>query len=45
LNIGVGGPIVRDRLWFFGTMRNEGSDRTVNGMFPNANAGHPTKWT
>jgi hypothetical protein len=45
LNLGVGGPIVRDRLWFFGTMRNEGTERTVNGMFPNANAGDPSKWT
>jgi hypothetical protein len=45
VNIGVGGPILRDRVWFFGTMRNEGSERTVQGMFPNANAGDPTKWT
>jgi hypothetical protein len=44
-NLGVGGPIVRDRLWFFGTVRNEGSERTVASMFANANAGDPTKWT
>ena len=44
-NLGVGGPIVRDRMWFFGTLRDEGSHRTVPGMFANLNAGDPTKWT
>jgi hypothetical protein len=44
-NLGVGGPIVRDRLWYFGTIRDEGSERGVPGMFANANAGDPTKWT
>jgi hypothetical protein len=44
-NIGVGGPIVRDRIWYFATLRDEGSERTVPGMFANANAGDPTKWT
>src|SRR4029078_6139340 len=44
-NLGVGGPIVRDRMWFFGTLRDEGSHRTVPGMFANLNAGAPPKWT
>ena len=44
-NLGVGGPIVADRLWYFGSLRNEGSERTVTNMFANANAGDPTKWT
>jgi hypothetical protein len=44
-NLGVGGPIARDRLWFFGTLREEGMERGVPGMFANANAGDPTKWT
>ena len=44
-NLGVGGPIVRDRLWFYSTARDEGSERSVPGMFANANAGDPTKWT
>ena len=44
-NLGVGGPIKQDRLWFFGTFRDEGSERSVPGMFANANAGDPTKWT
>ncbi|MGH9238496.1 MAG: carboxypeptidase regulatory-like domain-containing protein [Vicinamibacterales bacterium] len=44
-NLGVGGPIMQDRLWYFGSLRNEGSERTVTNMFGNANAGDPTKWT
>jgi hypothetical protein len=44
-NLGIGGPIAKDRLWFYLNVREEGSERTVPGMFANANAGDPTKWT
>ena len=44
-NLGVGGPILRDRIWYFANLREEGSERTVPGMFANANAGDATKWT
>jgi hypothetical protein len=44
-NLGIGGPIARDRLWYYFNLREEGSERTVPGMFANANAGDPTKWT
>ena len=44
-NLGVGGPILQDRLWYFGSARDEGSERTVPGMFANANAGNPAAWT
>jgi len=44
-NVGVGGPLLRDRLWFFGQVRSEGYSNTVPGMFANANANDPTKWT
>jgi hypothetical protein len=43
-NLGVGGPIRQDRLWFFTTFREEGSERSVPNMFANANAGDPTRW-
>ena len=45
INGGIGGPILRDRLWFYGQMRDEGSVRTVPGMFANLNAGDPNAWT
>ena len=46
-NIGVGGPIRKDSIWFFAQFRDESSYRTVPGMFANANAnaGDPAKWT
>ena len=40
-----GGPIFRDKLWFFYTDRVWGSTLTVPGMYYNKNAGDPTKWT
>ncbi len=40
-----GGPIVKNRLWFFSTAREEGSERGVAGMFANKNAGDPSKFT
>ena len=44
-NLGIGGPMAKDRVWYYANMREEGSERTVPGMFANANAGDPTKWT
>ncbi len=32
---GVGGPVVNDRLWFFSSYRNAGSDQTRAGVFDN----------
>jgi len=40
-----GGPILRDRLWFYWTERFWGNDTTIPGMWFNKNAGDPTKWT
>jgi hypothetical protein len=39
-----GGPIKRERLWFFLTARSFGTKNTVAGIFANANAGDATKW-
>src|SRR5687767_1946536 len=41
---GVGGPIVQDRIWYYVTARDEGQHRSIPGIFPNLNAGDPTKW-
>jgi len=40
----VGGPLKRDRLWFFLTARHTGTKNTVAGIFANRNAGDITKW-
>ncbi len=41
----LGGPIVKDRLWFFNNVRSYGNHQDIPGLFGNKNAGDPTKWT
>jgi hypothetical protein len=43
-SISVGGPIRKDRAWFYGTFRTFGQHDTIAGMYANKNAGDPTKW-
>jgi hypothetical protein len=45
MSVSSGGPIIRDRLWYFGLLYYRGSGNDVPGMFHNVNAGDPTKWT
>jgi hypothetical protein len=45
LNGAFGGPVKRDRLWFYVTTRYQGTQRYVPDMFYNLNAGDPAKWT
>jgi hypothetical protein len=40
----VGAPIVKDRLWFFGTLRGQGNSAYITNMYYNKNAGDPSKW-
>jgi len=44
LNGAVGGPIMRDKLWYFATARTQGSTRVNANQFVNLNAGDATKW-
>jgi hypothetical protein len=39
-----GGPIKRDRVWFFARARQFGNFTVRERVFANANAGDPTKW-
>ncbi len=41
----LGGPIKRDKLWFYATARWFGQAQDIPGAYANANAGDPTKWT
>ena len=45
INGAFGGPIVKDRLWFYWIGRHQGNRKFVAGMFRNKNAGDLTKWT
>ncbi|HKE88679.1 MAG TPA: TonB-dependent receptor [Vicinamibacterales bacterium] len=40
----LGGPILRDRLWFFGTLRDFGSATLVEGANGNKFAGDASHW-
>jgi hypothetical protein len=41
----AGGPVRRDRLWFFSTVRRQANSQYITNMYYNKNAGDPTKWT
>ena len=43
-NPGVGGPLKRDKLWFFLSGKYVFADNFVAGMFFNENANKPTEW-
>jgi hypothetical protein len=44
VNGSLGGPILRDRLWFFGSARTFGQATAVSGAYANLYAGDPTHW-
>ena len=43
-NLAVGGPVKRDRLWFFNNLRTYGTHQDIPGLYANANAGDAAKW-
>jgi hypothetical protein len=43
-SLAFGGPILRDRLWFYGSYRNLDTQTAVEGITANANAGNPARW-
>jgi hypothetical protein len=45
VNPGAGGPIVKDKLWFYSAARWQTTQSYIAGLYENKNAGDPTKWT
>ncbi len=45
VNGSFGGPVVKDRFWYYVTSRYQGNRKYVTNMFYNRNAGDPAKWT
>ena len=45
INPSGGGPIVKEKLWFFVSGRLQTNQNYIAGLFANQNAGDPTKWT
>ena len=43
-NPGFGGPLVRDRAWFYASGRSQGAFLFAQGMYYNLNHNDPTKW-
>jgi hypothetical protein len=41
----LGGPLMKNKLWFFYLGRSYGNSTSVTGMFANRNAGNPDAWT
>jgi hypothetical protein len=41
-NFGLGGPVLRDRIWFYGTFRRWGVDQTITDSFYNLDPSHRT---
>ena len=44
-NPGIGGPILRDRLWFHVAYKKQNTEAYPAGMFANLNANNPDAWT
>jgi hypothetical protein len=44
-NFAIGGPIKKDRLWFYNNLRSYGTYQEVPGVWANANALDPSKWS
>ena len=40
----LGGPIRKDRLWYFATAHTGGSTRDITGIYYNLNAGDASRW-
>jgi hypothetical protein len=40
----IGGPIARDRMWYFATAHRGGSTTRSTNVYYNLNAGDPAKW-
>ena len=45
VNPGFGGPIMKDRVWFYGSFRSNGAWSVIPGMFFNQNTNNPSAWT
>jgi len=42
---GFGGPLAKNRVWFYLSGRSQGADTQVPGQFYNLNANNPNAWT
>jgi hypothetical protein len=43
-NVAISGPVLRDRIWFFGNLRTIGNYQDVPNQYANLNTGNPNSW-
>lgn len=43
-NFSYGGPVMRDRVWFYASGRLQRNQNYIAGLYYNKNAGDPSKW-
>jgi hypothetical protein len=43
-NFALGGPIVKNRIWFYGNFRTQGSHVDTGNLYANRNAGDASQW-
>jgi hypothetical protein len=44
-NAAIGGPLIQDKLWYYMSIREQGSRRNTLNVYYNTNAGDPAKWS
>jgi hypothetical protein len=44
-NAAIGGPIIKDKLWYYMSVREQGSRQNTLNLYYNQNAGDPNAWT
>ena len=45
VNGSIGGPFIKDKLWYFMSVREQGQRQSTLNVFYNLNAGNPNAWT
>ena len=45
LNVAIGGPIIKDKLWYYMSVREQGQRQNTLNDYVNVNAGNPNAWT
>ncbi len=45
VNMAVGGPIIKDKLWYYMSVREQGQRQNTLNVYYNQNAGNPNAWT
>src|SRR5712692_9018105 len=45
VNVAFGGPVVKDKVWYYMSVREQGQRQNTLNLYNNQNAGNPSAWT